>query len=50
MKYFNIETGTTNGIIFLLPTVCTDIDEQTLNICLAFLGWQITINFMSKET
>jgi hypothetical protein len=48
MKYINFETGTTDGIIFLLPTLCTDIDEQSLNICLAFLGWQITINFEGK--
>jgi hypothetical protein len=43
-NYIDWEIGNTSGIIFLLPTLCTDIQENKLNICLAFAAWQLTIS------
>lgn len=43
-KFIDITFGTNSGIIFLIPTICTDIQESNKNLCVAFLGWQVTIS------
>jgi hypothetical protein len=49
-----IKAGLTNGIIFLLPTICFYIESNYPNtnsycISFAFLAWQITLSKGAKN-
>ena len=48
-KIFKIERGTNGSTIFLLPTICTDVRENKPNLCIAFLGLQLTISWEIGE-